>query len=184
MNTQYLDITWLTTFGLGPNNVLEYFYTSPFYDPTSNNEMFRIQGIPSYTMIAALTNGKTVGLEYEVDNALSKDPHLFVIKKQNRNKNIVEVLEVFYCLDGIIFQSPYLLDVLRTRLSKISHRLQKSFDQISSNIEYSSAGGHSFVVKEDESELTEQLEKAVINGNTSQFTDFKLLFEDLRAAYL
>lgn len=182
MNTQYLDITWLTTYGLGPNNVLDYFYTSPFYDPTTNNEHYRIQNIPSHVMITSLANG--TGMEYEVDSLLSKDPHLFVIKKQNRNKSIVEVVEMFYCLDGLIFQSPYLLDVLRTRISKISHRLQKSFDDISANIEYSSAGGHSFVVKmTDESDADESKDKtAIVSTTNTVYTDFKLLYEDLKAS--
>lgn len=125
MNTQYIDITWLTTFGLSTHNVLDYFYTSPFYDPASNNEEVRKQGVSPDHLQAM------VGSEYAVDLQSSKEPHLYIIRKQNRrSKNCTETLEIFYCLDGIIYQCPLLLDVLKARIAKASFHLSNSFEQI------------------------------------------------------
>jgi mediator of RNA polymerase II transcription subunit 6 len=121
MNTQYIDITWLTTFGLRIDNVLEYFYTSPFYDPNCNNEIVRTQGLSSVHLQGV------VGTEYAVDLQCSQPPHLFVIRKQERrSRTAVEALEVFYCLDGILYQCPVFLEVLQTRLAKASLALKQS----------------------------------------------------------
>ncbi len=125
MNTQYIDITWLTTFGLSTDNVLDYFYTSPFYESSSNNEIIRTQGVSS-AHLQQLT-----GLEYNVDIASSKEPHLYVIRKQlRRSKTNTETLDVFYCLDGIIYQCPVLLDVLNSRIAKAAHHLRNSFEDV------------------------------------------------------
>ena len=125
MNTQYIDITWLTTFGLNSLNALDYFYSSPFYDPHCNNEIIRSQGLAS-THLQALT-----GVEYALDLQSSKEPHLYVIKKQiRRSRNIAETLEVFYCLDGIIYQCPVFLEVIQSRLAKASLALKKSFNDL------------------------------------------------------
>mmetsp|Transcript_13172 Transcript_13172/g.26693 ORF Transcript_13172/g.26693 Transcript_13172/m.26693 type:complete len:140 (+) Transcript_13172:142-561(+) len=130
MNTQYIDITFLATFGLRFDNVLEYFYTSPFYDPNCNNEVVRTQGLSS-DHLQGLT-----GLEYAVDTQSSKEPHLFVIRKQyRRSKGASETLEIFYCLDGIIYQCPVLLDLLQSRMLKASTALKQSYDILSELLE-------------------------------------------------
>ena len=127
MNTQFIDITWLTTFGLSTENVLDYFYTSPFYEPSSNNEIIRTQGV-STAHLQQLT-----GLEYNVDISSSKEPHLYVIRKQlRRSKTNTETIDVFYCLDGIIYQCPVLLDVLNSRIAKAAHHLRNSFEDVAS----------------------------------------------------
>lgn len=125
MNTQYIDITWLTTFGLSTVNVLDYFYSSPFYESTSNNEIIRTQGVsPEHLQ-------SMVGIEYAVDYQSSKEPHLYVIRKQNRrSRSSTETIEIYYCLDGIIYQCPLLLDVLKARIAKASFHLANSFEQI------------------------------------------------------
>lgn len=41
----FIDPIWLQQWGLGPENVLDYFALSPFYDKACNNEQCRMQGI-------------------------------------------------------------------------------------------------------------------------------------------
>lgn len=43
MNNQYIDVNWLQVFNLTIETVLDYFYTSPFYDVNANNEIIRSQ---------------------------------------------------------------------------------------------------------------------------------------------
>ena len=193
MNTQYIDITWLSTFGLTLHNVMEYFYTSPFYDPTSNNETFRIQGITSNVMVTHLTNGKTTGIEFALDAVNSKEPHLFVIKKQNRNRNSVDVLEVYYCLDGIIYQSPLLLDLLRNRIAKVAFKLKRSFDEIDSAVQkQQSESGLTgsklikFPRSDKESDDSEKSKTVVVvaegkKTDNSSKVGLKYLLEDIRS---
>eukprot|EP00600_Ochromonadales_sp_CCMP1393_P005751 CAMPEP_0174955314 /NCGR_PEP_ID=MMETSP0004_2-20121128/914_1 /TAXON_ID=420556 /ORGANISM="Ochromonas sp., Strain CCMP1393" /LENGTH=120 /DNA_ID=CAMNT_0016203231 /DNA_START=338 /DNA_END=700 /DNA_ORIENTATION=- len=58
-------------------------------------------------------------------------PHLFVIKKGYRqSKSSVETKEVFYCLDGILYQAPVFGDVLKTRIAKVSLHLAMSYSAV------------------------------------------------------
>lgn len=41
----FIDPVWLQQWGLGPENALDYFALSPFYDKACNNEQCRMQGI-------------------------------------------------------------------------------------------------------------------------------------------
>ncbi|KAJ1379102.1 mediator complex, subunit Med6 [Ochromonadaceae sp. CCMP2298] len=125
MNTQYIDITWLTSFGLSSDNILDYFYTSPFYDHLTNNEIIRTQGVsPSHLL-------EMTGMEYVFDPESSKLPHLFVIRKQHRrSRNNTEIKDIYYCLDGILYQAPTFFDLLKTRLAKASLQLLRSYHEL------------------------------------------------------
>lgn len=41
----FIDPVWLQQWGLGPENALDYFALSPFYDKSCNNEQCRMQGV-------------------------------------------------------------------------------------------------------------------------------------------
>ena len=136
-NLQYIDIQWLTHFGLYRGNVLDYFYTSPFFDTKSNNQLLRIQGVESRLSMDHLSS--MIGLEYVLDDQNIHEPHLYVIRKQNRESlKKYELLDIFYCLDGIIYQSPDMLELIRSRITKISLYLKRSFISLQSTTEYTS----------------------------------------------
>lgn len=60
---------------------------------------------------------------------------MFIITKQNRiNLTDVEVLEVFYVLDGIIYQAPMLSELVISRIDKICLNITKSFQSLHNNI--------------------------------------------------
>lgn len=129
MNRQFIDITWLSTYGLRKENVLDYFYQSPFYESASNNEVIRSQGV-SVDHLVTMT-----GMEYAVDDKRSMEPHLYVIVQQYRQSSvIVDPICYYYCLDGIIYQCPVLLDILKSKLFKISFQLTKSFVELRSSM--------------------------------------------------
>lgn len=137
MNTQYVDSIWLKTFNLRKENVLDYFSTSPFYDPSSNNQILNTQGISSDHLLGL------TGLEYSVDLEHSKEPHLFVINKGNRRSpTFVDIIEVYYCIDGVIYQSPFFLELLRARISKAALHLQNSFETSFDRVMYRGQGGY------------------------------------------
>jgi hypothetical protein len=136
----FMDAAWLQTYGLSRDNVLDYFYLSPFYDLTSNNQTIRAQRVTTIYLL------NLIGLEFilESNNQLSLyEPTLFVIKKQYRkSSHHAEVLEVFYVMEGIIYQSPSFIDLLNIKYNKISLYLQQSF-QISLNESQHMNEGHS-----------------------------------------
>lgn len=135
--TNWSDILWLHHFGLNKDNALDYFQMSPFYDSKSNNQIIRTQSV-SHEFLKTM-----VGLEFALDTINICEPHLYVIRKQNRiDPNRVQLLEIFYIVDGVIFQSPVLLDVLRTRFAKSVHHLMNSFETVAATVSYTSSGGH------------------------------------------
>jgi hypothetical protein len=117
------DNLWLHAFGLSKENILEYFYTSPFFDLSSNNQAIRTQGV-GVSFLTGMT-----GVQYVVDETNSHEPSLFVIKKiWRQDPRVVTLLGVYYCLDGVLYESPNLIDLLRSRQAKSSNHLLKAFD--------------------------------------------------------
>ena len=136
VGTQYIDIFWLKTFGVFRVNVLDYFYESPFFDPTSNNQLIRTQGVAPEHMISM------TGMEYVLDELNMCEPHLYVIKKQRRESpRKAELLEVYYVIDGIIYQSPDLLQLFRSRINKAAFYLGSSFNELQGTTSYTSKQG-------------------------------------------
>lgn len=126
---------WLQAHGLNDENILEYFSTSPFYDKESNNQILRNQGIHGFKAYEQLI--EMTGLEFNL-NSSSKNPRLFVINKGIRsNSREVEVTDIFYCLDGSIFQTPSFTSLLRSRISKASNKLVSSHNHVCSLFEIS-----------------------------------------------
>jgi mediator of RNA polymerase II transcription subunit 6 len=137
LNTQFIDMIWLKFYGLSRVNVLDYFYTSPFFDLSSNNQLIRTQGVRPEHLVGM------VGLEYALDEYNMYEPNLYVIKmQQRRSPREVSLLEVYYCIDGIIYQSPDMLDLVISRVAKAAHYLGNSFDHLHGTTNYSSKNGH------------------------------------------
>lgn len=138
-NTKHLsfvDEAWLHAFGLDANNALDYFAISMFYDYTSNNQAIRTQGA-SVSQLLTMT-----GLEYALE-VPPQDPPVYVIKKQIRvSPRIANVVAVYYILNGIIYQSPSLMDVASTRIMKTLLYLDKALSLMSSEHSFSNALGH------------------------------------------
>jgi len=89
-NISFVDVVYLKNFGLSSVNILDYFALSPFYDPMSNNEAIRTQGVN----ISHLVN--MVGLEFASEKS-SYEPSFFIIKKQIRlSPKTAEILAVYY----------------------------------------------------------------------------------------
>ena len=200
VGTQYLDILWLKTFGLYSVNVLDYFYTSPFFDHSSNNQLIRTQGVAPEHLISM------VGIEYVLDEHNISEPNLYVIKKQLRESpRKAELQEIYYIIDGIIHQSPDLLQLFRARISKASHYLGNSFTALQSTTTYTSKEGrqcwskreeigniekdteirdeenHMDVMKE--SETKPAVRKVMVAGNIREFPPFLRMFEDLKTSF-
>jgi hypothetical protein len=123
----YIDIQYLSTFGLFRANALEYFYTSPFFDPNSNNQRLRTQGVHPEQHLSILQT--MTGLEFVLDEHNTCEPNLFVFRKQNRwSPKRADLIDVYYCTDGIIYQCPDLLNLLKSRLAKAAFYLEQSFE--------------------------------------------------------
>jgi hypothetical protein len=194
LNTQYMDMIWLKFYGLSKVNVLDYFYSSPFFDISSNNQLIRTQGVTPDHLLSM------VGLEYVLDQVNISEPNLYVIKMQFR-KSLRETSprDIFYCIDGIIYKSPDMLDLVRSRIAKASHYLGNSFDELHQTISYSSTTGHrcwsstSANGRElnDGSKLSMsssdvgqvEKKKASTTVNIREFPNFSRLIDDLESSF-
>lgn len=122
-DTQYIDVIWLQTHGLHKGNALDYFATSPFFDRNSNNQTLINQGLGLEFL------SKMTGLEFNVTD--SEDPKLFIVNKCHReNAQRVTVLEIYYILEGVIYQSPVFIEQVQARVSKTSYHILNCFTNI------------------------------------------------------
>ncbi|CAN0348740.1 unnamed protein product, partial [Phaeothamnion confervicola] len=140
---------WLQTWGLGPENVLEYFYMSPFYDRSCNNEHCRMQGVRPEDGLRNM-----VGLEYALISLPAEDHtsaagnaaaaavataapppprRLYVIYKQHRkSQTIVDVKSIYYVLEGVIYQAPTVQSLISSRLDKVSFLMDRALASLTS----------------------------------------------------
>jgi len=195
---------WLKFYGLARINVLDYFYTSPFFDITSNNQLIRTQGVRPEHLL------NMTGIEYSLDEINISEPNLFVIKMQLRKSPREAVLlDIFYCLDGVIYQAPDMLDLVRSRILKTSHYLRNSFELLHGTTEYTSENGHlcwsnilntidtenilvddgknsinSNFIEEDVDELLDiERNDETATMNIKEFPSFSRLIDDLRLSF-
>ncbi|KAI9592274.1 mediator complex, subunit Med6 [Syncephalis fuscata] len=107
---------WLGQFGpLNPITVLDYFEHSPFWDPTCNNAVLKMQ--TQFNALEALQEHlrRMTGVEFSVMH--ERWPALFVIRKQlRRGPNEVVPLAVYHVVHGHVYQSPDMLTLLNTRI--------------------------------------------------------------------
>jgi hypothetical protein len=118
----FRDDAFIDAFGLGPENALDYFARSDFYDRSCNNEHIRMQ----HQSLEALK--KMVGLEYVLVRT-GHEPRLFVVIKQQRlSPEATTKLAIYYILDKMIYQAPNLHMVCVSRIRKTCEALSAGFD--------------------------------------------------------
>ncbi|ORX68045.1 MED6-domain-containing protein, partial [Linderina pennispora] len=107
--------------GLRPDNVLEYFGLSPFWDPSSNNAILRMQTQFNELQNASLDLRQMTGIEFAV--TYHEAPALFIITKQRRsNPTKVTPVSIYYVVNGNVYEAPSLYSIISTRmLSSIKH---------------------------------------------------------------
>lgn len=128
-DVQFIDLVWLSTFGLTETNVLQYFYQSPFYDAgNSDNEVLRRQGVDTNpeNMVEHLKEMR--GIQYTLDTARSSAPHLFIIRQEKRHsRTSSSILSAYYCLDGLIYKCPHFRDILHRATERTSLLISQAY---------------------------------------------------------
>ncbi|RKP24982.1 mediator complex, subunit Med6, partial [Syncephalis pseudoplumigaleata] len=152
---------WLGQFGpLNPVTVLDYFEHSPFWDPTCNNAVLKMQ--TQFNALEALqehlrqvlglhrllaTARRMTGVEFSVVH--ERWPALFIIRKQlRRGPNEVVPLAVYHVVHGHVYQSPDMLTLLNTRISTSLHHLEKAMDRARQLVDFQPARGYQWRTEE------------------------------------
>lgn len=122
-----LHITWCNRIRFPPlnqHNVLTYFAdkSNPFYDHTCNNEHLKMRNLHPREL------EKMKGIEYILLH--SKEPILFVIRKQQRHSpTYVVPLANYYIIAGVIYQAPDLKSIVESKLLTTMYSLQSAFEE-------------------------------------------------------
>ncbi|KAI8321204.1 MED6-domain-containing protein [Martensiomyces pterosporus] len=129
--------------GLRPENVLDYFSLSPFWDPSSNNAILRMQTQFNELQKSSLDLRQMTGVEFAVTH--QEPPALFIITKQRRsNATRATPISIYYVVNGNIYEAPTLYSILSTRmLSSIKH-VEDAFEIASKHAEFHPSIGYSW----------------------------------------
>ena len=162
-NLSFIDVNWLQSTGglYNSSRVLEYFYRTPFYDRSSDNEILLSQGVQ-----ADLEKLRTLnGVQYICDEnngiSHSKDLQVHIIKKiKRKSERQHELIDIFYCIDGTFYKAPDFFELVKSRYQKISHHIISAYNKLTENVIY-------------ETEETNVFPEEIINEKNNAFIDKK-----------
>lgn len=130
---QWRSPEWIQRFGLRTDNVLDYFSQSPFFDRSSNNQVLKMQsqfnelGQAQHRNPAEFYNElrNMRGVEFVV--AISREPDLWVIRKQNRlSPQETRPLATYFVIGENIYMAPSVYSVVTSRLLSTTLNLNKA----------------------------------------------------------
>ncbi|KAF9110096.1 Mediator of RNA polymerase II transcription subunit 6 [Mortierella sp. AM989] len=128
--------------GLNPDNVLDYFALSPFWDPECNNAVLRMQ--TQFNNLGEMKQrlSEMTGVEFALVH--EKYPTLFIIQKQRRRSPTeVKPMSIYYVLQGSIYQCPDLQTLLSNRILGSLHHVESAFNEArASTVFHPSTGYH------------------------------------------
>ena len=114
----HFDKNWVAP--LTHENVLDYFVGSPFFDPSCDNNIIRMQRLPPTHLL------NMTGIQYRLSPHVAPEAHhvppnvehpLFVIEKIRRSSPTdVRVLSVYYVWFRTIYQAPSLYALINCRV--------------------------------------------------------------------
>ncbi|KAK3806676.1 MAG: MED6 mediator sub complex component-domain-containing protein [Benniella sp.] len=127
--------------GLNPDNVLDYFALSPFWDPECNNAVLRMQ--TQFNNLGEMKQrlSEMTGVEFALVH--DRYPTLFVIQKQRRRSpQEVKPMAIYYVLHGSIYQCPDLQTLLSNRILGSLHHVESAFNEARSMTEFHPSSGY------------------------------------------
>lgn len=137
---------------LNSNNILLYFFNSPFFDRSSNNSslFMQTQTNPAlnhlvHNRVAFESRLKSmVGVEFVV---AAEDPAnaMWVIKKQmRRSPTETQLLDVYFVVGENVFMAPTMEKVMTARLLTVTSDILKAQELCSSLVHFSTEAGYTY----------------------------------------
>ncbi|KAJ1920702.1 Mediator of RNA polymerase II transcription subunit 6 [Mycoemilia scoparia] len=142
--------------GLHPENVLEYFSLSPFWDPNSNNAVVKMQTQFNALQSEDMDLRQMVGVEFAI--AYHDAPIVFVIVKQHRlSPEKATPIIYYYVVNGRIYQAPTLYSILSSRLVTSIKHIEDAFDVASKHSTFHPYTGYQWKETAQERETNNQI---------------------------
>ncbi|KAF3929556.1 hypothetical protein ABW19_dt0205816 [Dactylella cylindrospora] len=150
---QWRSPGFIQAFGpLHTNNVLTYFFNSPFFDRSSNNSSLYMQAQTNFNLQHLIHNRvqfegrlkSMVGVEFVV---AAEDPAnlVWVIKKQmRRSPTDAQVLDVYFVIGENIYMAPSIHGVMKSRLLSATSAISKAQELSASLAYFSPESGYSY----------------------------------------
>ncbi|ORX90201.1 MED6-domain-containing protein [Basidiobolus meristosporus CBS 931.73] len=151
-NLEWRFSEWLVQAGgLNPQNVLEYFSLSPYWDPESNNAILKMQTQFNELEPLDMKLREMTGIEFVL--AHERWPVLFVIRKQRRRSPDEAIpIATYYIINGNIYQSPDLYSVMANRMLTSLTHLQSAFREAHKFAEFHPSRGYSWKIETEKSQ--------------------------------
>ncbi|EJW01210.1 hypothetical protein EDEG_04059 [Edhazardia aedis USNM 41457] len=147
-HTCFRDEFFLSANILTSKNVLSYFSASQFYDQSCLNEVIKMQ--TKYTGNEITDDEideklkEMVGVQYILAKSLDED-QLFIIYKIDRFTRVeYDVLQIYYVLNGNIYQSPTNHALLSSRLSNSLYFINEAIDMLGKRRDFDCFKGFSY----------------------------------------
>ncbi|KAJ1831323.1 Mediator of RNA polymerase II transcription subunit 6 [Coemansia sp. RSA 2711] len=135
---------WIDQYrGLRPENVLEYFSQSPFWDSSSNNAVLKMQTQFNDLNQESYDLKSMVGVEFAV--TYQEPPLLFIITKFRRaSPTKATPIAVYYIYDGNAYEAPSLHAIVSSRMLTSIKNVQNAFATARAHAEFHPATGYSW----------------------------------------
>ncbi|EGF78057.1 hypothetical protein BATDEDRAFT_91168 [Batrachochytrium dendrobatidis JAM81] len=154
----FKDTAFLQLLGLNEHNALDYFSMSQFYDKSCLNEQLKMQVRHNELQAQQLDGRQMKGLEYTLWY-FTPQPSLYVIRKQTRlSPTRVDLVAVYYIVEGTIYQSPTLCQVLANRVRTSLYFTKDALHVARESYRYNPILGHTW---SNEPDLFEQLQTSL-----------------------
>ncbi|KAK6497506.1 Mediator of RNA polymerase II transcription subunit 6 [Arthrobotrys musiformis] len=137
---------------LNTNNILLYFFNSPFFDRSSNNSSLFMQTQTNPALNHLIHNRAAfegrlksmIGVEFVV---AAEDPAngIWVIKKQmRRSPTEAQLLDVYFVVGENVFMAPTMEKVMTARLLTITSDILKAQELSSTLVHFSTEAGYTY----------------------------------------
>ncbi|KAF9551780.1 Mediator of RNA polymerase II transcription subunit 6 [Mortierella hygrophila] len=146
-DTNLLNVEWrfhewiMGVGGLNPDNVLDYFAQSPFWDPSCNNAIIRMQ--TQFNNLGEMTQKlkEQRGLEFALIH--ERYPTLFIIQKQERKgPDWVLPMDIYYVLNGSIYMNPDVQTLLSNRILGSLFYVESAFNEARTMTDFHPSTGY------------------------------------------
>jgi hypothetical protein len=140
-NLSFRDQHFLSNFQLNGANALDYFRLSPFYTPTCDNEVVRMQGLPPDSLLSM------TGVQFSLAAVTTEKPvaHVIIVRKERRlSPERAVALDYYYILHGTLYKAPSLQEVLTARLAAASESLATCLSLLVECVDYAPGTGYTW----------------------------------------